>query len=131
MSALTCASGGIISSLKVECGEDYACSLSWSKEGGVANRRGAIERWSEHHGPVKALAWCPWQPKTRGNHASGGCTNDRRISLWNVNRGSCMSAVDTVADKTVCLWKSFDLDPVQKKQREDGHINQQLPSSVN
>lgn len=57
----------------------------------------------------QALAWCPWQPKML---ASGSGTNDRRISLWNVNMGSCMSSVDTQsqvnARSSVCGRSQMD-----------------------
>ncbi|XP_028988145.1 cell division cycle protein 20 homolog [Betta splendens] len=51
-----------------------------------------VHSWSEHQGAVKALAWCPWQPNIL---ASGGGTSDRHIRIWNVNSGSCISALDT------------------------------------
>ncbi|KAK6310739.1 hypothetical protein J4Q44_G00187940 [Coregonus suidteri] len=52
----------------------------------------SVHRFSEHQGAVKALAWCPWQPNIL---ASGGGTSDRHIRIWNVNSGSCISALDT------------------------------------
>lgn len=42
--------------------------------------------------PLQALAWCSWQPNIL---ASGGGTSDRRIRIWNVNSGSCISSIDT------------------------------------
>lgn len=42
--------------------------------------------------PPQALAWCSWQPNIL---ASGGGTSDRRIRIWNVNSGSCISSIDT------------------------------------
>ncbi|KAF3699353.1 Cell division cycle protein 20 -like protein p55CDC [Channa argus] len=61
-------------------------------EGGGRNGSQSVHSWSEHQGAVKALAWCPWQSNVL---ASGGGTSDRRIRIWNVNSGSCISSLDT------------------------------------
>ncbi|CAL8316134.1 cell division cycle protein 20 homolog [Gadus morhua] len=61
-------------------------------EGSIGNESQSLHCWSEHQGAVKALAWCPWQPNIL---ASGGGTSDRHIRVWNVNSGSCISALDT------------------------------------
>ena len=45
----------------------------------------------------QALAWCPWQPNIL---ATGGGTSDRHIRIWNVNSGSCVSALDTLSQVT-------------------------------
>uniref|UniRef100_A0A3Q4BTS1 CDC20/Fizzy WD40 domain-containing protein n=1 Tax=Mola mola TaxID=94237 RepID=A0A3Q4BTS1_MOLML len=60
------------------------------QEGGAGSQ--SVHCWNEHQGAVKALAWCSWQPNIL---ASGGGTSDRRIRIWNVNSGSCISSLDT------------------------------------
>ncbi|XP_051554744.1 cell division cycle protein 20 homolog [Myxocyprinus asiaticus] len=85
------------------------CGLTWSPDGKYLASGGndnmvyiwpmtmgtehqAIHALTEHQGAVKALAWCPWQPSIL---ASGGGTSDRHIRIWNVNSGSCISALPT------------------------------------
>uniref|UniRef100_A0A3P8YK26 CDC20/Fizzy WD40 domain-containing protein n=1 Tax=Esox lucius TaxID=8010 RepID=A0A3P8YK26_ESOLU len=88
------------------------CGLKWSPDGrylasggndnlvyiwpGVQEGSGrggnAVHVFSEHQGAVKALAWCPWQPNIL---ASGGGTSDRHIRIWNINSGSCITALDS------------------------------------
>ncbi|KAM3866231.1 cell division cycle protein 20 homolog [Diretmus argenteus] len=87
------------------------CGLKWSPDGrylasggndnmvyvwpavqGGSSKNHSVHCWSEHQGAVKALAWCPWH---RHILASAGGTSDRHIRLWNVNNGSCISALDT------------------------------------
>ena len=51
-----------------------------------------VHTLSAHQAAVKAISWCPWQPKTL---ASGGGTNDREIRFWNSATGSCINSVDT------------------------------------
>ncbi|KAM3866300.1 cell division cycle protein 20 homolog [Diretmus argenteus] len=87
------------------------CGLKWSPDGrylasggndnmvyvwpavqGGSSEIHSVHCWSEHQGAVKALAWCPWQANVL---ASAGGTSDRHIRLWNVNSGSCLTALDT------------------------------------
>lgn len=63
-------------------------------DGSLGNESQAVRSWSEHQGAVKALAWCPWQSNIL---ASGGGTRDRRIRIWNVDSGYCISSLDTLA----------------------------------
>ena len=51
-----------------------------------------VHTFSAHQAAVKAISWCPWQPKTL---ASGGGTNDREIRFWNTATGACINSVDT------------------------------------
>ena len=51
-----------------------------------------VHTLSAHQAAVKAISWCPWQPKTL---ASGGGTNDREIRFWNSATGICINSVDT------------------------------------
>ena len=51
-----------------------------------------VHTLSAHQAAVKAISWCPWQPKTL---ASGGGTNDREIRFWNTATGACINSVDT------------------------------------
>jgi WD40 repeat protein len=45
-----------------------------------------------HLAAVKAVAWCPWQPKTL---ATGGGTTDRTIKFWNTASGNMLQSVNT------------------------------------
>lgn len=72
--------------------DNLVCVWPRVQEGGLGNNEQSIRNWSEHQGAVKALAWCSWQPSIL---ASGGGTSDRRIRIWNVNSGSCISSIDT------------------------------------
>ena len=54
-----------------------------------------VHTLSEHQAAVKAISWCPWQPKTL---ASGGGTNDREIRFWNSASGLCLNTVDAGTD---------------------------------
>ena len=54
-----------------------------------------VHTLSAHQAAVKAISWCPWQPKTL---ASGGGTNDREIRFWNTATGACINSVDTGND---------------------------------
>ena len=47
--------------------------------------------FNEHQAAVKAVSWCPWQPKVL---ATGGGTGDRTIKFWNVNSGSSLQSVN-------------------------------------
>lgn len=51
-------------------------------------------RFNEHTAAVKALAWCPYQFNVL---ASGGGSEDGRIKIWNVQKGTCISSVDSKA----------------------------------
>ncbi|CAL9688690.1 unnamed protein product [Knipowitschia caucasica] len=72
--------------------DNLVCVWPRVSEGSAGSDNQPVRCWSEHQGAVKALAWCPWQPNIL---ASGGGTSDRRIRIWNVNSGSCISSIDS------------------------------------
>jgi WD40 repeat protein len=51
-----------------------------------------VSTLSAHLSTVKAVSWCPWQPKTL---ATGGGTADRTIKFWNTATGNLLQSVDT------------------------------------
>ena len=51
-----------------------------------------VHTLTAHLGTVKAVSWCPWQPKTL---ATGGGTSDRTIKFWNTASGNMLQSVDT------------------------------------
>ncbi|XP_062336789.1 cell division cycle protein 20 homolog [Osmerus eperlanus] len=136
------------------------CGLQWSPDGrylasggndnlvyvwpgvnaGSQNSDNAVHCFSEHQGAVKALAWCPWQPNIL---ATGGGTSDRHIRIWNVNSGSCISALDTLsqvsslafapnykelvsghgyAQDSVVIWKYPSLSKVAELNGHEGRV---------
>ncbi|XP_053739747.1 cell division cycle protein 20 homolog [Synchiropus splendidus] len=72
--------------------DNLVCVWPRVNEGSVANAAQPVHCWNDHQGAIKALAWCPWQPNVL---ASGGGTSDRRIRIWNVNSGSCITSLET------------------------------------
>jgi len=48
--------------------------------------------YNDHLAAVKAVSWCPWQPKTL---ATGGGTTDRTLKFWNTATGNLVQSVDT------------------------------------
>ena len=65
-----------------------------------------VHTLSAHQAAVKAISWCPWQPKTL---ASGGGTNDREIRFWNTATGACINSVDTGKDHAWKEWATWQL----------------------
>ena len=65
------------------------------------NNNSPIYTLSAHQAAVKAISWCPWQPRTL---ASGGGTNDREIRFWNTSSGTCLNSVDTGSQVCGILW---------------------------
>lgn len=57
----------------------------------------------EHHAPVRALAWSPWQ---RHLLASGGGTADSTIKLWRASTGTRIHSVPTGTQVCALVWSS-------------------------
>ncbi|XP_069718342.1 cell division cycle protein 20 homolog [Phaenicophaeus curvirostris] len=71
-------------------GDDHLVNIWPSSQGG----RGGfvpVQTFHQHQGAVKAVAWCPWQPSVL---ATGGGAGDKRLHLWNVCSGICLSNID-------------------------------------
>ncbi|GKA15018.1 cell division cycle 20.5, cofactor of APC complex-like protein [Tanacetum coccineum] len=51
-----------------------------------------VHRFTHHVSAVKALAWCPYNFDVL---ASGGGVRDRCIKLWNTQKGTCITSVET------------------------------------
>lgn len=99
------------------------CGLKWSPDGAYLASGGndnLLNIWpadpgrhisqtqplytlTHHQAAVKALAWCPWQPRLL---ASGGGTADRHIHFWNCNTGANLQNVDTKSQVCALLWSS-------------------------
>lgn len=97
---------------------EEVCGLKWSGTGNILASGGNenliyiwesskmsssnfLFRFNEHSAAVKALAWCPYQSEVL---ASGGGTTDGCIKLWNVQRGTCISSIDTKAQICGLEW---------------------------
>lgn len=99
------------------------CGLKWSPDGSYLASGGndnLLNIWAcdpgsqipqtqpiytltHHQAAVKALAWCPWQPRLL---ASGGGTADRHIHFWNCNSGTNLQNVDTKSQVCALLWST-------------------------
>ncbi|GAB1606227.1 division cycle 20 homolog [Argonauta hians] len=76
----------------------------WAAEGGrLVPQSQPLHSLTHHQAAVKALAWCPWQPKVL---ASGGGTADRHIRFWNCNTGASVQSVDTKSQVCALLWSA-------------------------
>lgn len=99
-----------------EAHSQEVCGLSWSPDGtelasgGNDNMLCVWEGLShdkpchvmeQHTAAVKALAWCPWQPRLL---ASGGGTADRCIRFWNTATGGCLNCIDTKSQVCAIQW---------------------------
>ncbi|KAF3433221.1 hypothetical protein FNV43_RR24323 [Rhamnella rubrinervis] len=69
-----------------------SCKMSSSK---------FLYRFNEHHGAVKALAWCPYQSDVL---ASGGGINCGCIKIWSTQKGSCINSTDTKSQICGLEW---------------------------
>lgn len=91
------------------------CGLKWSPDGSQLASGGndnllnvwneldstpAFQR-SEHTAAVKALAWCPWQPRLL---ATGGGSSDRKLRFWNTQTGACLNTIDTHSQVCSIQW---------------------------
>ena len=63
-----------------------------------------LHRFKDHRAAVKALAWCPYQYEVL---ASGGGTNDGAIKLWNAQKGTCFSTIETKAQVNYVIFNSY------------------------
>ena len=91
------------------------CGLKWSPDGTQLASGGndnLLNIWndmdenptfqrSEHQAAVKAIAWCPWQPKLL---ATGGGSSDRKIRFWNTQTGACLNSIDTHSQVCSIQW---------------------------
>ncbi|XP_044493642.1 cell division cycle 20.3, cofactor of APC complex-like [Mangifera indica] len=105
-------------------------------------------RFNEHTAAVKALAWCPYQFNVL---ASGGGSEDGRIKIWNVQKGTCISSVDSKAqicglewnkhhkeilsghgfssrrnENRLCLWKYPSMTKVGELKPETPRVNSRV-----
>ena len=51
-----------------------------------------VHSFNDHQAAIKAVAFCPWQPRTL---ATGGGTADRNIRFWNLSTGNLINSIDT------------------------------------
>ncbi|KAJ8509889.1 hypothetical protein OPV22_000323 [Ensete ventricosum] len=106
----------VSSKLKAHTGE--VCGLKWSCGGDLlasggndnlvhvweSSKMGSskyLHRFTDHSAAIRALAWCPFQPKTL---ASGGGTADRCIKIWNAETGKCTNSINTGAQVCALEW---------------------------
>ncbi|KAI5133760.1 cell division cycle 20, cofactor of APC complex [Nematocida ausubeli] len=82
------------------------CGLKWDADGSylasgandnnVCVWRNGYDRprvkLTDHTAAVRAVNWCPWK---KGILSTGGGTNDRTIRTWDVDKGVCLSSIDT------------------------------------
>lgn len=60
-----------------------------------------VHTLNAHLAAVKAISWCPWQPRTL---ATGGGTTDRTIKFWNTLSGNMLQSVDTGSQVRLILF---------------------------
>ncbi|XP_061341423.1 cell division cycle 20.2, cofactor of APC complex-like [Gastrolobium bilobum] len=106
----------VISRVKAHKAE--VCGLKWSRRGNILASGGNenhiyiwdlskmsssnfLHCFKDHCAAVKALAWCPYDSSIL---ASGGGTEDRCIKIWNVQKGTCISNIDTNAQVCGLEW---------------------------
>ncbi|KAJ4728932.1 cell division cycle 20.2, cofactor of APC complex-like [Melia azedarach] len=109
-------SNSATSCIKAHDGE--VCGLKWSNEGNLLASGGDdnlvyiwepskmsspnfLHRFNDHRAAVKALAWCPYQLNVL---ASGGGTQDGCIKIWNLQKGTCISNIDTKSQICGLEW---------------------------
>lgn len=100
---------------RIETHSQEVCGLKWNTDanklasGGNDNMvyvydgtlPSPVLKFEEHTAAVKALAWSPHK---RGILASGGGTADRRLKIWNVNKGMKINDVDTGSQVCNMVW---------------------------
>ncbi|XP_009383114.2 cell division cycle 20.2, cofactor of APC complex-like [Musa acuminata AAA Group] len=106
----------VSSKLKAHTGD--VCGLKWSCGGDLlasggndnlvhvweSSKMGSsryLHRFTDHRAAVRALAWCPFQPKTL---ASGGGTADQCVKIWNAQTGKCTNSINTSAQVCALEW---------------------------
>ena len=62
-----------------------------------------IHTFSDHQAAIKAMAFCPWQPRTL---ATGGGSQDRNIRIWNTSTGNLLNCIDTGSQVSSIIWSS-------------------------
>ena len=85
------------------------CGMAWSPESNChtlatgandnlvkiwddRNTSSPVHSFNDHQAAIKAVAFCPWQPRTL---ATGGGTADRNIRFWNLSTGNLINSIDT------------------------------------
>ena len=77
------------------------------------NTSAPVHSFSDHQAAVKAVSFCPWQPRTL---ATGGGSQDRHIRFWNTSTGNLLNSVDTGSQVSAIVWSSEDY-----KELASGH----------
>lgn len=106
------------------------CGMAWSPESNChilatgandnlvhiwddRNTASPVHTFSDHQAAIKAVAFCPWQPRTL---ATGGGSQDRHIRVWNTSTGNCLNSVDTGSQVSSIVWSSEEY-----KELASGH----------
>lgn len=106
------------------------CGMAWSPESNChilatgandnlihiwddRNVSAPVHTFSDHMAAIKAVAFCPWQPRTL---ATGGGSLDRHIRIWNTATGNLLNAVDTGSQVSSIVWSSEEY-----KELASGH----------
>ncbi|XP_053936762.1 cell division cycle protein 20 homolog isoform X2 [Cuculus canorus] len=97
-------------------GDDHVVNIWPSIQGGHGGFA-PVQTFRQHQGAVKAVAWCPWQSSI---FATGGGASDKRIRLWNVCSGSCLSNNVARSQVSSILWST------NYKELISGHGENQL-----
>jgi len=72
-----------------------------------------IHTFSDHQAAIKAMSFCPWQPRTL---ATGGGSQDRNIKIWNTTTGNLLNSTDTGSQVSSIIWSSEEY-----KELASGH----------
>ena len=67
------------------------------------NTNAPISTFNDHQAAIKAVAFCPWQPRTL---ATGGGSLDRHIRFWNLSTGNIINSIDTGSQVSSIVWSS-------------------------
>ncbi|XP_052210149.1 cell division cycle 20.1, cofactor of APC complex-like isoform X2 [Diospyros lotus] len=84
-----------------------------------------LQRLKDHHGAVKALAWCPYYSAS-DVLASGGGTADKCIKIWNVMTGQCINSIDTKAQVCGLEWNRHHKEILSGHGFSEGEHGNQL-----
>ncbi|CAK9135921.1 unnamed protein product [Ilex paraguariensis] len=108
---------------RLEAHSKEVCGLKWSRSGKKLASGGDdnvvhiwdslkmgsnhfMHRFNNHCAAVKALSWCPYDSDVL---ASGGGIADGCIKLWNTQKGTCISSVDTNAQASQLAFSVFEI----------------------